>query len=300
MIKNKLTWKNVRSFAVDQLYYILGSIIYAVSVNMFTVPNDIAPGGVLGIVTIITSFIELPVGALSMAINIPLFILGGVTIGWRYILRTLYCTALSSFAIDIFAPLMLKYEYTSNPLLAAIFGGALMGISLGIIFSRGGSTGGTDIIARVAGKYMPHFTQGKLLLACDAVIVLIAAYYFGLEQALFAIVTIFVSSKVIDVVLYGTETSKLLFIISPKSDDISRAIIAELDRGVTRLSGKGAYSGAECDVLMCAVRNNEQYRLRKLVYSIDPRAFIIVNNASEILGEGFKPANINEFGETIE
>lgn len=283
------------SFAKDILTYIIGGLIYAVSVDMFTAPNDIAPGGVTGIATIVHSFSGLPIGGLILVINIPLFIAGGLIIGRKYILKTIMCTVTFTIAIDALAPILPRY--IGNPLLAAVFGGIAAGAALGIIFSRGSSTGGADVIARIAGKYYPHITQGRLLLIIDIIVVAVAAVFFGMESALYALIAIFIGSKVVDTVLYGKDNGKLMLIVTNESASVARSIAESTDRGATVLHGRGAYSGGERDVLMCAVRRNEAYKVRGAVRRADRSAFIIVSDATEILGEGFRPISQDEFGE---
>jgi len=276
--------------------YMLGAVLYALSVDMFTSPNNIAPGGVTGISTILNSLFDLPIGMMMMIINIPIFILGGIFIGWKYIGRSLVCLALVSSAIDLLDPYLPVYQ--GDLMLASIFGGIIMGLSLGVIFTRGGSTGGTDIVARLLGKLMPSMTQGRLILGIDLVVVIIAALVFGLEAALYAIIALFVSSFVVDRVLYGSDTGKMMFIITERVAEVNKALNEQLDRGTTILKGKGGWSGGDRDVIMCAIRRNQAYKLRALIRSLDPKAFIIAGDASEILGKGFKSLEVNEFGET--
>ncbi len=283
------------SFLIDFIFYAIGSVLFAIAIGMFTSPNNIAPGGITGIATIINYLFDLPIGATMMVLNIPVFIAAGFIIGWEYVIRSVVCLGISSLTVDLLEPVL--PVYSGNPLVAAIFGGVGMGVGLAFIFMRGGSTGGTDIVARIVQKFLPHMTQGNLILSIDAMVVMAAGFVYGLESALVSIITVFVSTIVIDKVLYGMDNGKLMYIITEHVDEVNSAINERLDRGTTLMSARGGYSGAPRDVIMCAVRRNEAYKIRELVRSVDSNAFIIVSDASEILGEGFRSMAQNEFGE---
>ncbi|MBQ4313184.1 MAG: YitT family protein [Clostridia bacterium] len=285
-----------RSISLDILGYALGAVLYAISVDVFTSPNNIAPGGVTGVATILHTLYDVPIGMTSLLINVPLFILGFIFIGWKYIGRTMIALSMSSIAIDALVNYIPTYE--GDTMLAAVFGGTITGIALGIIFMRGGSTGGTDIIARLLGKIFPYITQGTLIMIADAAVIITAACVYGLEGALYSTVSLVVSSFVVDRVLYGLDTGKFMFIVSNKSREISHEINKKIERGTTLLKGTGGYSGGEHEIVMCAVRRNEVYKIRALIRSIDPAAFLIIGEATEILGQGFKDIKLNEFGET--
>ncbi len=291
-------WSTVLSFAQDMFFYIVGSIVFAGSVDIFTSPNNIAPGGIVGVSTMVNHLTDIPIGVFVMMCNVPIFIVGFFLIGKAYMAKSLFCMVFSSVVIDLLEPILPKY--TENPLLAAVFGGVCSGIGLGLIFSRGGSTGGTDIIARIVGKFKPHMTQGKIMLVFDFAVIGISAFVFGFEAAMYAIIMVYVSSKMIDMVLYGKDDGKVLFIVTDNPEPIKKGLLNQIERGVTLLKGEGAYSGAERDVLMCAVAINEVYKVRVIVKKADPKAFIIVGKADQILGEGFKAIERNEFGETIQ
>ena len=281
----------------DVLFYIAGSFVFALSAAVFTVPNDIAPGGVLGIATIINHLTGFPTGTAVLLLNIPLFAVGFLVIGKKYMYRSLFCLVLSSLFINLlprFIP-----QYSGDPLLAALFGGLLCGAGLGMTFMRGGSTGGADIVARVAGKIRPGTTHGRMIMLFDFAVIASAAFIFGFERALYAVVSVYVSSKVIDAVLYGGSGGKVMFIISENHENIRQAVISEIERGATLLRGEGAYSGTQRDVLMCAVSRSEVYRVRDVVKKADPQAFIVITRADGILGLGFEPIGKNEFGEDI-
>lgn len=272
----------------DYIFIALGASFYAASVAVFTSKNNIAPGGLTGVATMLNYLFGLPIGAMIFVMNIPLFFWAFYESGRGFLIKTMVGTALASAFIDIFQA-MLPF-YSGNILLAAIFGGALSGLGLGLIFARGGSTGGTDIIAVSLNKRFPHISTGRLMLISDAVVLSAAALVYGnIESALYAGITIFVSVRVIDAVTYGTSrgNGKLIFIISDSYGLITRDIIQKLGRGVTILNGSGAYTGKRKRVLMCAARPNQVVKITKGVKIIDQNAFIVVTTANSILGEGF-------------
>lgn len=289
-MKKNTGWQKFKNFCLDSLMFFAGCIVYAISVDVFTAPNNIAPGGLTGVSTVINYLFDTNIGTMIIILNIPVMIAGLIILGWKFMFRSIFCMLLSSIFIDLGAMLLPDLTYTANPLLAAMFGGVTAGAGLALIFLRGGTTGGTDVIAHIVGKYNPHMTIGRLLLIFDLMVIVGAAFvYRSLEPALYAIVTMFISSMVVDAILYGIEKGKLMYVITEKVEEVSQGIMTQIDRGATVLAGKGAYSGAERNVIMCAVRNNEAYRVRRIVHETDPNAFIIVGDATEILGEGFKP-----------
>lgn len=285
MIKNSI---NKNSIFLDALFFLAGSVLYAVSVDMFTAPNEIAPGGLTGIGTMLNSLFGLPIGTVVLVLNIPLFIWGAVDMGWRFLGKTAAATVLVSVAIDLFAPFL--PTYTGDKMLASIFGGIFMGVGLALIFIRGGTTGGTDLIARLLNRHTPQISIGKLILLVDMVVIIAAGIVYGnLESPLYAVISIFVSSKIIDALIYGTSlgTGKMMFIISDKNEEIADKIINNISRGVTKIKSVGGYSGAPREVLLCALSRSEVYKTYDVIRKIDPHAFIIVGEAGEISGEGF-------------
>ncbi len=291
--RKKLTFKTA---VANIVFYVIGAVLFAISVDMFTAPNDIAPGGVTGIATMISKATDLPIGVLTLAINIPLFLLAWVIINFEYAFRSCVGLVFTSIAIDLLEPYLPKY--TGNVMMASLFGGIIMGISLGVIFMRGSSTGGSDIIARIAHKFVPHITQGNLIMLIDAGVVGAACLVFDLEAGLYSIITVVVCSYAIDRVLYGADNGKVLYIMTSEVEKVNLAIYDEIDRGTTLLQAKGGYSGDDRQVILCAVRMREAYKVRRIVQKTDPNAFIIIGEATEILGEGFRPIGENEFGET--
>ena len=276
---------------IDIIFFIAGSMIEATSVDVFTSPNHIAPGGITGLSTMLNYLWGTPIGTVIFIINIPIFIWAIVEIGYKLVAKTILGTLFCSIAIDVmrtFLPI-----YRGDKMLAAIFGGVLEGIGLSLVFMRGGTTGGTDLIARLLGRRFRHVSMGKLILSVDVIIVATSAVvYRSIESPLYALIVIFVSTRLIDAILYGVNigTGKMLFIISECNQQIAQNILKDLDRGVTILKSKGAYSGRESEVLLCAVRRYEVYKVNDIVHSIDKNAFVIIGDAGEISGEGFKEA----------
>ena len=284
-----------KTLALDALFFIAGALIDAVAVNVFTAPNHIAPGGITGIGTMLNYLFQTPIGLVNMIINIPIVIWAIVEIGYKLVAKSIAAIIIFSVAIDTMGLVLPAYD--GNPFLAAIFGGVLEGIGLALVFMRGSTTGGTDMIARLLGKHFRHLSMGKLMMAVDLVIVAASALvYQKLESALYAIIAIFVSTRVIDTLLYGTDSGngKLYFIISKKSDEIRQRILEDIDRGVTIIPIQGGYSGREGEMLLCAVRRYEVTNINDIIHSADRDAFVIVGEAGEITGEGFRSATSDD------
>ena len=266
----------------------LGALIYALAFDAFVAPNRFAMGGLTGLAQIINALVPaLPVGVLSFLMNVPLFLAGWKLIGGHLLVSSLYAMAVSSLAIDGIA---LVYQFAPmDPMLSALCGGALMGVGYGMVFSQGATTGGTDIVARILKLKFPWLPMGELVLVPDAVVLFLAVLAFGqIEAALYGAIALFVSAKVMDAVLYGLDTSKVAYIVTAQPRAITDAIIQQLDRGVTILHGEGGYSGEEKQVLLCAFNQKQIVPLKRLVNQLDPEAFLIVCNAHEVLGLGFR------------
>lgn len=267
------------------LYQIIGSLIYAVSVNMFTAPNNIAPGGVTGLATMLNYISDVPIGTGMIIFNAPLFV-------WAYkeegkkVLATLVASLICSAVIDATSPLL--PGFTNDLFLAAMFGGIFSGLGLGIILMSGATTGGSDLAANIISKKKPHISVGRLMLFIDCAVIFVSAVvYKDYVLPMYALIMVYITGKVIDTLVCGTKSGKLLFIISEKSKEISDYILLSLERGVTKLCGTGAYTGKTSDILMCAVRRDEIGKIYEVVNKIDKNAFIIISDASEIRGMGF-------------
>ena len=262
--------------------------VYAVGFCWCYQPNAIAFGGVTGLAQVINHLLPwAPVGVVTILFNIPLFLAGWKLLGGRLLLSSLYAMAMSSLAIDLVNAL---YTFRPmDPLLAAIFGGVLLGAPLGLTFQQGATTGGTDLLARLLKLKLQWLPMGKLLLVVDLAVIAIAALVFGsVNSALYGIVALYISSIVLDGVLYGMDNAKVAYVISERSQEVCDAIVHRLERGVTILPARGAYSGDEKKVLMCAFKQREIAAIKAAVKEIDPDAFLIVCPAHEVLGEGFR------------
>ena len=280
--------ERLKKSLIPFLIITLASAIYALGFVWCYVPNGIAFGGVTGVAQILNALVPaLPIGVTVILLNLPLFLLGWKLIGGQLLVSSLYAMFVSSVFIDVLTPLC---DWPAmEPLLACIFGGLMLGLSLGLIFQQGATTGGTDLLARLLKLKLAWLPMGKLLLGIDlAVIVAVAASFRTLYAALYGLVALYISTIVMDGVLYGMDTAKVAYIISDKNQAISDAIVNGLERGVTILHGQGAYTGADKDVLMCAFKQREIAAIKAAVKEIDPAAFLIVCNAHEVLGEGFR------------
>lgn len=283
-------WRHVR----DALLIFAASGLFALSINWFTAPNNIAPGGASGLATAINYATGFPIGVGILLINLPLFVLGMRMLGWRFLIRTGVATVVSSVAVDAlsFVPAL-----TDDALLAAIFGGALTGVALGLIFMAGATTGGSDLAGRMLHEKLPHMSMGRLILIIDAAVVAVAAVVFrDINSMFYSAITIFICSSVIDKILNGMDTAKALYIITDRHDDIAQAICSSVGRGVTLLRAVGSYTGAERMVIMCVVKPYEVAEVKRIVLEADERAFVILADVSEVMGEGFKPYSPQQNG----
>ena len=262
------------------------SFVYALAVGLFLDPNSLAPGGVTGIAIILNRLSGLETGTWILIINLPILALGAWRFGFRFIVSTLYCTALTSFFTNLVTPLG---AVTKDPFLAALAGSALLAVGIGLVFKAGATTGGTDIIVKVLRVRFPYLKTGFLFLLTDALIVAASAVVFGdIDSALYAAVAAILTSFILDIVLYGRDGAKLIYIISDRSEPITRRLLEELDIGVTHVKGSGAYSGREKSVILCAIKKQMAYKAEAIVKEEDPLAFMIVTSATEIYGEGYK------------
>lgn len=271
----------LKSYAVITL----GSVIYALSFDWFVAPNHFAMGGVTGLAQILHYlFPAVTVGAASAVMNVPLFLIGWKKIGGHLLVSSLYAMVVSNAAID---GLNLLFDFQPmDPILAAIFGGGVMGVGLGLVFAQGATTGGTDIIAKLLKLKRPWLPIGKLVAVPDTAVMLLVALTFGqLSAMLYGFIKLYACSRAMDAVLYGTVDSRVAYIISERWRELSDTLLQS--RGVTLLQGRGAYTGAEKQVLMIAFKQKEIVDLKRRVYELDPKAFLIVCDARDVLGNGF-------------
>ena len=274
-----------RSPYTDYIFIVLGSLVTALAFNLFLIPHKIAPGGISGISTIIYYITKgrIPVGISMLGLNIPLFIVGIKEMGRGFGLKTLIATFLLSLFIDIIK----VPAVTEEPILASIYGGVVMGIGLGMVFKGNATTGGTDLFAKIIHKYFHFIGVGWVLFVIDSLVVLGAAIVFGPTLALYALVSLYLSTKLIDLILEGIHTAKAFILISDHSAEIAQRIMKDLDRGVTLLHGTGAYTMNKKDVILCVTDRVQVTKLKEIISEIDPAAFVLVADVREVMGEGF-------------
>lgn len=264
----------------------IGVVIYAAAISLFLDPNSLAPGGVSGISIILSKITPMETGTLILLFNIPILIAGAWRFGLKFICSTVYCTVLSSVLINI---LSYAGAVTNDRLLAALAGGGLIALGLGLIFKNGATTGGMDIIVKFLRLKYPYMKTGSIFLVADSLVVFLSAFVFkDVDVALYAALVVFVNSFLLDVVLYGRDSAKLIYIISDRSEHIARRLLEELEIGVTYVHAEGAYSGKDKKVIMCVMRKHLSHKAEDIIKEEDPQSFMIVSSATEIFGEGYK------------
>lgn len=272
---------------MDLLAYAAGGALYAAAVRVFLAPNDILLGGFTGISTVLHHLFGTPIGTVVFLLNIPLLVLAYRKFGAAFLLRTGLATLLSSAFMDLFA--LFLPVYTGDRLLGALFGGILGGAGLGLVFLRGATTGGADILSKLLRLKFPQMSMGRLILLLDLAVVLLSfAVYRSFEAVLYSLVAIYVSAQAVDLAQTGLSHDKLLFIVTEKGETAVREIVETLDRGVSVLDVRGGYTGEKRQMLFCAVRASDAARLAKAVRALDDSAFIVISDISDVLGEGFK------------
>lgn len=276
-----------REFWLDLLYDVVGGILQAVALHCFIDSIDIAPGGATGMAILVNRFTNLPIGTLTFLINIPLLAASWIWLGKARTLKTLktvfILTVILDFVVTPYVPI-----YVGDKMVSCLFGGVLMGASLAVVFMRGSTTGGGDIAAKLLQKFRPHMQTGTAVMLTDMVIIVASMVVFqNIESGLYGLINMVVSTYVIDVILYGLNKSTMMTVMSPKAPEIADQLMDHLGRGCTLLKSRGAYSKAEGETLISVVDRKQFYRAKKIVYGIDPNAFVIVSEAKEVYGEGF-------------
>ena len=282
-----------KDYVWQYVLIIIGSALFAAGFQFFLYPNSIIVGGVSGIAMIINYLTDLPVGVMNIVLNIPLFIIAWRQFGTKFVIGSFVGMMLSSVFVDLMA--LVSYSPTNDMLLACIIGGAIKGLGMGIIYYAGATTGGTDIIAKFVRLKYPYINFGTLILLTDAIIILAFAIIFHkVEGAMYAVIAMFVVSRVIDLVLYGVDNSNVCYIISEKSEQLINDITDSLHRGVTILEGEGAYSHQNKQVLLCVVKRTQVSDIRKIIKSVDENAFFIITDAKNVFGKGFGDISDNQ------
>ena len=276
-------------WAADLLLIVAGAAVYAIALNVFTSPNNIAPGGVTGISIILNSLTDIPVGLLIAVINVPLIIAGFFILNKKTMIKTLFSVVVISVMTDaVFADITPYLAKEGSGILAAVFGGLLMGVGQGLNYMRESTTGGTDIVIKMILRFRPQMRLGQLSMAVNAVVVA-AGYivYRDPDVVMYALIAIFVEARVVDMMVYGGNECKFLMIFSDRYGEIAEKLLEE-DIGVTLLNGEGAYTGRERRVLAIAVRKGDYVRVRRTIKNTDPEAFVVITGASEVFGKGFQ------------
>lgn len=280
----------LKTIGLDLLFIALGSAVYAVGVNAFTAPNNIAAGGVTGVATMLHYLFSTPIGLVAFLINVPIVLWAIVDIGYKLVTKTMLAIFMSSLLIDLFSHFVPAYR--GDHILVSLFAGVCEGVGLSLVFVRGATTGGTDLVARLLARRLPHLSMGKLMLAVDGLIVVASGFVFGsVENAMYACIVIVVSTKIIDAILYGTDigTGKMFFVMSPNVRQMGDRVIQEMERTVTYLDSKGGYTQEPGETMLCVVRRYELHQLQTIIREEDKHAFVIVGEAGQITGEGFRP-----------
>jgi uncharacterized membrane-anchored protein YitT (DUF2179 family) len=274
----------VKKNYIEYLLVILGVVLVSFGFDSFLIPNKIAAGGVSGIATIIYHLTAFPVGMSMLIINIPLFIIGAKIAGRHFFIKTLMATVLLSFLIDFVDMPVVTQDIT----LATVYGGVIVGSGLGLVIYSGATTGGTDMAAKILHQMIPRVSIATFLFIIDLCVVICAAIVFDTHTALYAVATIYIFSKMIELIVQGFKSGKAYLVITDKCEVIKEKIITDLDRGVTIINAVGGYSNESKSILLCVLRRNtEVIKLKNIVKNSDKSAFMIASNVTEVLGEGF-------------
>ncbi len=280
--------QTISQWLIDITVIVAGALLVAAGLVMFTIPNNIAPGGVSGLATALAYISPIRVGLWTFLLNVPLVLLALWKLGFKPLVKTLIGTVLLSLFIDLLTPIL--PAYVNNPLLAAVLGGVIMGVGMGIIFLRGATTGGTDLISMMLNRVLPNVSMGSLLLCVDSCVIIFAMIVFrDIEVALYSIVTLFVTTKMIDSIMQGVDYAKVVYVVTEHGSELNQILAQELGRGVTIVDGRGGYSNRGKQVLMVVTRRNVLTQTLRAIKQHDKSAFIFVTNAAEVHGEGFKP-----------
>lgn len=278
--------QNLKQIMIEIMGTVIGSAIMAIGTSLFLLPNQLSSGGFSGIATITYYLLKIPVGAMILALNIPLFLFAGYKMGKEFLIKSIIGTSSLSLFIDIFD----KYPpITTDRFLACIYGGIIIGIGTAIILKVNSSTGGTELVTNIIKNKNPHIRVSQYLMIIDMLIIGLNVIFFReIEIGLYSVIAIYLYGKLVDIIFEGVYYTKLLFIISDKNEEIAEAIGNEAQRGVTGLYGKGMYSKKEKLVLICAASRGDIAKIKTISKKIDERCFIVVANAREVLGKGFK------------
>ena len=285
MVEAMIRKKNM----VRNLCYLLaGSFVYSLGTQCFVAPANIAPGGASGLALMANYICGLPVGVLTMVINVPLLVLAWIYLSRGFAVGTAVSCGVCSVILDmVVAPVFPVYQ--GDRLLCSLFGGVIVGAGMALIFLAGTTTGGSDILGYILQKKKPHISIGRALLIVDGVVLVVSIFVFdNVESGLFGMIALYAQTRVIDSIIYGNDMGSMVTIITGKPKEIADGIIGELERSATIMAGKGAYSQKDTQVLLCTVRKSQFSRLKEIIREADPAAFVMVTETTEVFGEGFK------------
>ncbi len=276
-------------FGLDIGADVLGSILYAAGIYTFASGAEFAPGGISGLALIINHLWGLPIGVMTLVINIPIILFSFRLLGHRFFLKSMRTMIINTLFVDLVFPCFPIYQ--GDPLIAALFAGALLGAGLALIYMRGSSTGGVDFVIMSVKKLRPHLSLGQVTMALDLLIILLGWPVFGnVDSVLYGIVAAFANSIIVDKVMYGMGAGKLVHVITKHGAEVARQISKATERGATLIRAMGAYTGDETQVLLCACSKSEAYKVRAAAHEVDPNSFVMITETSEVFGEGFLEA----------
>lgn len=264
----------------------MGAVLYGMGVSLFLDPNSLAPGGVVGISIILNRFVGISTGTLYFLINIPILLLGFWKLGSKLIFKSMYAIVVNTLVTNVLAQLE---PVTTAMIPAALAGSLLLGSGISLVFRGGATTGGMDIIVKLLRKRYPHLKTGSLFLMLDITVVAISAVVFGdFDRAMYALIAVFITGRMIDRLLYGSDEAKLIFIVSDKAETVAKTIMEQVKTGITFLKGQGAYHNKEKKIILCVIRKQTAPKVLEVVKQTDPGAFTIISSAAETFGEGYK------------
>jgi len=282
------SWDRGKGFAVDLAFDLGGGLLFAAGLSMFAAPAEFAPGGISGLVLILNHLWHLPLGLTTLALNLPLLLVSLRAVGGRFLIKSLCTMGVLTGYLDVIFPHL--PQYTGNALLAALYSGVLIGAGMAFFYLRGSSSGGTDFLVVPIKKRYPHLPVGKVVMVFDLAVILLGWAAFGnLDAVLYGLISVAATSIVIDKILYGVDAGKLVLIITNRGKAVAEGISRRCARGATLVSGEGAYTGSERQILLCACSRAEAVRVRAAAWEEDQAAFVMIWETSEVFGEGFRP-----------
>lgn len=277
----------IQKMFLDGLFICVGTIIHAIGIDMMIQPNQLTPGGITGLAVQLNHLFDLPTGVLVLIMNIPLFILGYVKLGGKFVISSAVATVISSVCIDVFKLFLPIYK--GDLLLVSLFGGAITGLGISLLYLRASSLGGSDIVCSVINKRFPHLPIGKISLFLNVIVITSAMFVYGnIDSALYSAIAAFVSSKVVDAVLMGADSGSLLLTVTDNPYEMAEKIHEEAGRGATVLAATGTATGEAKYLLMCAARRYEFSKIIRAIKSVDPKAFVVIADTRDVQGNGFK------------